>query len=54
MSRDRSAGDTGPGILETSIVIGAALLFAFVIVFFFGGPLAAIVGVLVDIAHGGH
>jgi hypothetical protein len=49
----RAPGDTGPGILETSIVIGAALLLAAVIVAFFGGQLAHVVGLLVDIAHGG-
>ncbi|MFN8629624.1 MAG: hypothetical protein U0838_04680 [Chloroflexota bacterium] len=53
MTPDRVSGDIGPGILETSIVLGASLALAFVIVFFFGGQLAAIVGMLVDIAHGG-
>jgi hypothetical protein len=47
-------GDTGPGILETSIVLGASLLLAGVVVLFFGGQLAQIMGVLVDLAHGGH
>ncbi len=50
----RASGDTGPGILETAIVIGAAALVAGVVVLFFGGQLAQIIGVLVDIAHGGH
>jgi len=50
---NRTSGDTGPGILETSIVIGAAVAFAAVIVAFFGGELAQLVGLLVDIAHGG-
>jgi hypothetical protein len=53
VSPARASGDTGPGILETSIVLGAALLLAFVIVFFFGGQLAAVLGALVDLAHGG-
>jgi len=49
----RPAGDTGPGLLETSIVIGASLLLAAIIVLFFGGQLAQLVGILVDAAHGG-
>ena len=53
MTGRRTPGDTGPGILETSIVIGASLLLAGVIVLFFGGQLAQVVGLLVDIAHGG-
>lgn len=53
MSPQRTAGETGPGILETSLVLGAALLIAFIVVFFFGGQLAALVGALVDLAHGG-
>lgn len=48
-----ASGDTGPGILETSIVLGASLVLAVVIVVFFGGPLAALMGALVDLAHGG-
>lgn len=47
------SGDTGPGILETSIVLGLAVLLAFTIVVFFGGALADIIGSLVDAAHGG-
>jgi hypothetical protein len=46
------AGDTGPGILETSIVLGLALLLAAVIVVVFGGTLADAIGELVDAAHG--
>ena len=46
-------GETGPGILETSIVLGLALLLAVAIVVFFGGALAVIIGALVDAAHGG-
>jgi len=53
VTSSRTPGETGPGILETSIVIGAALLLATVIVAFFGGELAQLVGMLVDIAHGG-
>jgi len=53
VTRSRTPGDTGPGILETSIVIGAAVAVAAVIVAFFGGQLAQLVGLLVDIAHGG-
>ncbi len=54
MSAGRPAGDTGPGILETTIVIGASLLVAGVVVLFFSSPLAQLMGVLVDLAHGGH
>jgi hypothetical protein len=53
MSGGRTSGDTGPGILETAIVIGASLLVAAVVVVFFGTQLAHLVGVLVDLAHGG-
>lgn len=52
MTGSRPSGDTGPGILETSIVIGAALVLAAIIVAFFGGQLAQLVGLLVDLAHG--
>jgi hypothetical protein len=45
--------ENGPGILETSIVLGGAVLLALVIIFLFGGQLANIIGVLVDAAHGG-
>lgn len=45
-------GDTGPGILETSVVLGLAVLLAAIIVVFFGGTLADAIGVLVDAAHG--
>ena len=48
-----SARDRGPGVLETSIVIGGAIVLALVIIFVFGGQLADIIGVLVDAAHGG-
>jgi hypothetical protein len=46
-------GEAGPGILETGIVIGGALLLAGAIVLFFGGALADAVGALMDLAHGG-
>jgi hypothetical protein len=45
--------ETGPGILETSLVIGLSLLLAAVILVFFGGFLADVIGLLVDAAHGG-
>jgi hypothetical protein len=47
------APETGPGILETSIVLGLAVLLAAAIVVFFGGALADVIGMLVDAAHGG-
>ena len=47
-----TAGDTGPGILETSIVLGLAVLLAVVIIVFFGGALADAIGTVVDAAHG--
>jgi hypothetical protein len=53
MTETRHAGDTGPGMLETSLVLGLAMLLALLIVVLFGGPLAEIIGVLVDAAHGG-
>ena len=43
----------GPGILETSIVLGGSILLALVIIWFFGGVLAEAIGMLVDAAHGG-
>jgi hypothetical protein len=49
----RSTSETGPGILEASLILGLALLLALLIVVFFGGPLADVIGVLVDAAHGG-
>ncbi len=53
MTEPDVARDPGPGILETSLVLGLAVLVALVIVVFFGGVLADAVGVLVDVAHGG-
>jgi hypothetical protein len=49
----RDGAENGPGILETSLVIGLAILLAAIIVVFFGGVLADAIGVLVDAAHGG-
>jgi hypothetical protein len=46
------AAEPGPGILETTIVIGLAILLALAIIVFFGGALAETIGVLVDAAHG--
>jgi hypothetical protein len=48
----RDGAETGPGILETSLVLGLAILLAAAIVVFFGGTLADAIGVLVDAAHG--
>ena len=53
MNDPATAAENGPGILETSIVLGGAILLALAIIFFFGGQLAEIIGVLVDAAHGG-
>jgi hypothetical protein len=53
MGGERAGGESGPGIVETSIVMGLAILLAVVILVFFGGPLAQVMGVLVDTAHGG-
>jgi hypothetical protein len=53
-ARDRRAArEAGPGILETAIVLGLAILLAVAIIVFFGGALAETIGVLVDAAHGG-
>ena len=48
----RSGTEGGPGILETSIVLGGSILLALVIIWFFGGVLAETIGMLVDAAHG--
>ena len=48
-----AGSEGGPGILETSIVLGGAILLALVIIWFFGGVLAEAIGTLVDAAHGG-
>ena len=47
------AGEPGPGILETSLVLGLAVILAVAILAFFGGPLAGLIGIVVDAAHGG-
>ena len=49
----RPGADRGPGILETTIVLGGAILLALLIIGFFGGQLADAIGMLVDAAHGG-
>ncbi len=46
-------GEPGPGILETSLVLGLAVILAVAILVFFGGPLATLMGIVVDAAHGG-
>jgi hypothetical protein len=48
-----SGAERGPGILETSIVLGGSLLLALLIIYLFGGVLAETIGLLVDAAHGG-
>ena len=53
MTGEYGAGDPGPGILETSLVLGLAAVLAAVILAFLGGPLADLVGALVNAAHGG-
>ncbi len=53
MTGEHLGGETGPGILETTLVIGLAIALAVVIIVFFGGTLADAIGVLVDAAHGG-
>ena len=52
MSEPAGPGESGPGILESSIVLGGSVLLALVIIYFFGGALADAIGVLVDAAHG--
>ena len=49
----RGVPDTGPGIIETSLVIGLAGLLAVAILVFFGGGVADVIGQVVDAAHGG-
>ena len=50
---DGTAGETGPGVIETSLVIGLSLVVAVVILVFFGGALGDAVAMLVNAAHGG-
>jgi hypothetical protein len=52
VSEQATTGEPGPGILETSIVLGGSILLALAIIYFFGGALADAIGVLVDAAHG--
>jgi hypothetical protein len=49
----RTSADGGPGILETTIVLGGSIVLALIIIGFFGGQLADAIGMLVDAAHGG-
>lgn len=53
MSDRRMTRETGPGILETALVLGLAALLALAILAFLGGPLAGVIGLLTDAAHGG-
>lgn len=53
MTDGHGPGEAGPGILETTIVLVLAALLAVIILVFFGGPFAHVVGTLVDVAHGG-
>lgn len=53
MSDPADTAETGPGILETTLVLGGAILLALAIIVFFGGQLADVIGLLVDAAHGG-
>ncbi len=53
MTERSGTGEPGPGILETSLVLGLAVLLAVAILVFFGGPFADLMGVVVDAAHGG-
>jgi hypothetical protein len=45
--------DTGPGALETAIVLGLALVAAAVILLFLEGWLADFIALMVNAAHGG-
>lgn len=49
--RGRGA-DIGPGIIETSVVLGLSAALATLILLAFGGQLADVIGLLVDAAHG--
>ena len=42
-----------PGIIETSLVLGLAVLLAAGLLVFFGGAVADIIGTVVDAAHQG-
>ena len=52
MSEGRAGRDLGPGILETSLILGLAALLTIVIIAFFGGPLSDIIALVVDAAKG--
>ncbi len=53
MTHAHGAGEAGPGILETSLILGLSVLLALAIIVLFGGALADVIGMLVDAAHGG-
>ncbi|HEY3333712.1 MAG TPA: hypothetical protein VGK16_00645 [Candidatus Limnocylindrales bacterium] len=53
MTRVPAPGEAGPGILETSLVLGLAVLAAGAILVFLGGPFGDLIAALVDAAHGG-
>ena len=53
MTERSGAREPGPGILETSLVLGLAVVLAATILVFFGGPIADLTGIIVDAAHGG-
>ena len=53
MTERFGTGEPGPGILETSLVLGLAAVLAAAILLFFGGPFADLMGVVVDAAHAG-
>ena len=53
MTAHRQGDETGPGIIETTLVLGMAVLLALAIVVFFGGALADAIGLFVDAARGG-
>lgn len=48
-----TARATGPGALETALVLGLAILVAAVILAFFEGWLGDLVALMVNAAHGG-
>jgi hypothetical protein len=53
LSSPSSPERADPGIIETSLVLGLAALLAVVILVLFGGPIADLVGMVVDAAHVG-
>jgi hypothetical protein len=52
-SASASRDPAGPGIIETSLVLGLAFLLAVGILVFFGGAVADVIGLVVDAAHQG-